>query len=142
MKCEGMRMWWVIETDRDDCPIIPCRIRNQCTGSRSDPDRFQRGWLFDEYIVNAGRLSGGSEVVLSAVLEARDGSSVVLDAVTSLNPDATASLIDVTPAAGGQCTVRFSFKPRAGYQGVLYAMVAMDSPTGRGKVAVIAKVVP
>ncbi|MCH8835857.1 MAG: hypothetical protein IH925_07905, partial [Proteobacteria bacterium] len=30
--CAGARLWWVVETDHPDCPILPLRIRHECTG--------------------------------------------------------------------------------------------------------------
>ena len=36
--------WWVFTTDRSDCPV-PCRVRNENTGSKRDMARFERRWI-------------------------------------------------------------------------------------------------
>lgn len=153
-ECDGMRLWWIVETDRDDVPILPCRIRHQCTGSRADPDRVARKWIFKEALVNAGKVAPGKTVRLTVDVEnsepqagpnrpARFSTAYrEISSVTSLTPDATVKMVSVEPRGGDEAVVTFDFTPRAGLDGMLYAMVRVNGPTGPADVAVVASVRP
>ena len=54
--CEQMPLWWIVATDHPDCPIVPLRIRHECTGSRHDPERFTRFWFAQEQLIDLGRI--------------------------------------------------------------------------------------
>lgn len=152
--CDGMRLWWIIETDREDCPILPCRIRHQCTGSRADPGRVARKWIFKEALVNAGKVAPGKTVRLTVDVENSEPQAGPnrpatfstafrqISSVTSLSPDATAKLVSVEPRGTDEAVVTFDFTPRAGLDGMLYAMVRVTGPTGPADVAVVASVRP
>jgi hypothetical protein len=136
--CPGARLWWVVETDHPDCPILPLRIRHECTGSLSDPARFDRKWTFKEPIVNLGAIAAGEPLETEVVLHNREG--VPITGVISLSADATAELISTGAAKGETVSYQVRFTPRAGYQGMLYAMVLFQSPKGDKDVAFVARV--
>jgi hypothetical protein len=140
--CENAKLWWVVETDHPDCPVLPLRIRHDCTGLRSDPDNQQRGWIFrGGYLVNLGSVKEGTPVEVEVDLRrlpTRQRISVI--AVESLSPDATAELVEAREGEGlyTTCTVRFT--AHRGYEGLLYAMVMFRTASGDKDVAFVAKV--
>ncbi|MFM1804187.1 MAG: hypothetical protein RL136_1066 [Planctomycetota bacterium] len=58
--CEEMPLWWFIWTDRAECPVIPLRVRDECTGSKHDMARFQRFWIVKESLVVGGTAKAGT----------------------------------------------------------------------------------
>ncbi len=138
--CDGARLWWVVETDHPECPILPMRIRHECTGVRRDAGHQQRGWRFKEYIVNLGGLRSGQGVEVDVDLP--NPGRVRINAVQSTTADAQAELMSTRETTGGTTTCRVRFTPRVGYQGMLYAMVMFSSDTGDKDIAFIARVLP
>ncbi len=138
--CAGARLWWPIETDQADCPILPVRIRHECTGGASDPARRQRSWTFEEPIALLGAVRGGEPVEVEVVLN--NASAVPIASVASLSPDARAELLGTEPRGKGATVCRVRFTPRAGQAGLLYAMVEFRSLTGNKDIAFIARVLP
>jgi hypothetical protein len=138
--CKGMRLWWVIETDHPDCPILPMRVRHECTGLKADPDWRQRDWRFPEYIAQLGALHAGmpAEVDIDIVNE----NNVRIFAVQSGSSDADAELVSTSPKEGEITTYRVRLTPRRGFQGMLYAMVLFHSDTGSHDIAFIGRVMP
>lgn len=111
--CEQMPLWWFVFTDRADCPTIPLRVRDECTGSKRDMERYQRFWIVKEQFIDAGAGVAAKpsefEVELEhynppkkGAIERPDWSSV--KSVRSLSPDAK---------------VRFVSKRDAGYDGAM-----------------------
>ena len=142
--CAGMRRWWVIETDHPDCPILPMRVRNECTGTRLDmPNvRKRRGWYFKEYIAQMGAIEAGKPVEVDVIIPF-DKSGVKFQSVQSQSQNAHAQLISSTTSDDGKSiTCRVRFTPRKDYKGVIYAMVMFKSNTGSKDIPFIAKVVP
>ena len=141
--CGGERIWWVVETDHPDCPILPLRIRHECTGIRIDRTYEQRGWIFHQYMLNAGAVIAGTPVDLDVdVRSLNDQLGSGIDAVESLSPDATAEFLGILEPPGDTGTVRVRFTPRAGTEGMLYAMVNFKSPTGDKEIAFLVRVLP
>jgi len=152
--CEGMRLWWIIETDRADCPILPCRIRHECTGVRADPTYKERKWLVKEPLVSAGRIKAGQPVKLRIDVEngepkAGPNKPAVfsttyrqISAVQSMGPEAKAALISVQPRGTDEAIVNFEFTPSPGTSGLIYTTVRLVSPSGTAVVPVVAVVEP
>lgn len=151
--CEGMRLWWIIETDRPDCPIVPCRIRHDCTGVKADPNHKARKWIFKEHVVNAGRVSPGQTVRLKAEIENSEpkvgpnkpatmsqGFRQVT-AVRSAGTAATAKLVGTEPRGADETLVTFEFTVSPDAKGMIYVPVKVVSATGEGEIAVVASVV-
>ena len=142
-------LWWVVYTDHPDCPVLPLRIRNPMTGSRADMARYDRFWMFEENVVNAGRIKAGESVDLDVVIahyNPRGRGAVVnplwrnVKSVRSLTPKAHAKMVSVTPISQDEVRVQFSFMAEAGTSGPLYAFVEVETDTGTGRFAVLALV--
>ena len=141
--CGGERLWWVVETDHPDCPILPLRIRHECTGLLMDRMHQQRGWMFHQYMLNVGAVVAGTPVDLDAeVRRLNDQPTSGIYAVESLSPEATVEFLGILEPPGDSTTVRLRFTPRAGTEGMLYAMVNFKSPTGFKEIAFLVRVLP
>jgi hypothetical protein len=140
--CGGERLWWVVETDHPDCGVLPLYIRHECTGILMDQDYRQRGWLFSQYMLNAGVMKPGETVELDVgVKRLGQIATCGINAAESLTPDATAEFAGLLEPPGDESTVRLRFTVKPGTTGMLYAMVNFKSPTGDKEIAVLARVV-
>ena len=138
--CQGMRLWWVIETDHPDCPILPMRVRHECTGGRRDLEWRQRTWRFKEYIEQLGALHAGVPVEVD--VDIVNEKNVRIFAVQSRSSGADAELVSTSRGEGDITTYRVRLTPRRGYEGMLYAMVLFRSDTGSKDIAFIGRVMP
>jgi hypothetical protein len=134
----GMKLWWIVETDRPDCPILPLRIRHEWSGGKADPDRRARGWIMKEYLINAASIAPGKPVELEAVLTNPNRQRIT--SVESLSSDAAISLISQQDVGEQESLVKLRFTPREGFAGLMYAMARFNSPTGHADCAVVAQV--
>ena len=143
------RIWWVVYTDHPECPVLPLRIRNPLTGSRADMARYDRHWMFDENVVNAGRIRAGEPVEFDVVIahyNPRGRGQVVKPtwrnvlSVTSATPGVDSRMVAVTPISRDEIRIRFSITPDPGTSGPLYAFVDVETDTGTGRFAVLALV--
>ena len=150
MQCDAIPRWWVFETDRADCPLIPCRVRNECTGSKRDETRFSRYWAFEDYLLDGGEVQAGKPFQLEVDLThmnprgrgeivAPQWSNVRL--VRATNDQATATLASATLVDENTVLVRMTIVPAPDHRGLLYVPVVVITETGSGLVDVIAKVV-
>jgi hypothetical protein len=138
----GTNVWWVVFTDHPDCPVLPLRIRNPLTGSKFDMGRYERFWMFDENLVNAGRIKAGETVEFEVVLQHYNPSgrgAVVkptwrnIRSIRSLSPEATADMVSVTPISRDDIRVGFSLTPDPGHVGPLDAQIEIVTDTGSGR---------
>jgi len=143
--CETMPLWWVVETDRADCPLVALRIRHECTGSRADPGKTERYWFFPEPLAVAGRLVDGESIVVSMVIEhynPKGRGAIVrpewsqVKSVRSLSPQITATLEGVRLGTKEDEAVLIRIAPAAGVTGIVYALVEIQTATGAGVFAV------
>ena len=143
--CESMPLWWVIETDRPDCPLIPLRIRHECTGGKADPGRFAREWFFPEPLGIAGRIApgGSAEVVVTiehynpqarGAVQKPQWKDVLR--VESRDPRVSASLVRAASGERDDVDVRMSVTPQKGLVGYFAAPVDIVTATGTGTVTV------
>ena len=140
--CGGERLWWVVETDHPDCGVLPLRIRHECTGLLIDRTYKERGWLFHQYMLNAGVVRPGEPVELDLGVRRLDQRATCgINAIESRSPAATAEFLGLLEPPGEQSTVRLRFTVKKGTSGLLYAMVNIKSPTGDKEIAVLARVV-
>lgn len=130
------RQWMVAETDRDECPLIPLRIRNEGTGSRFDPNVDKRGSFMPESIVVAGRMKPGEARDLEFELEgsAPKGKpqQPYWDRVLAAHckdEAAHAQLLEVKPSGPDRVRVRFRFTLATTASGFVYAPVSFDTGT-------------
>lgn len=139
--CESMPLWWVIQTDRADAPLVPLRIRHECTGSKADPGRYAREWFFPEPIGIVGRVAPGSAAETVVPIEhynpqARGAvqrpqwKDVVR--VETRDPRAQASLVRAQAGTRDQVDVRFSLTPGAELRGFFAIPVDIVTATGTG----------
>jgi len=144
-----LMQYWVVETDRDDCPIVPVQVRHELTGVKFDPTSADRRWLFGESLINAGRLnvaqpfSGVVEFTSFAprgVTGAPPAGWDKVQSVRSLSPDATVEM-DGVDARGDKVSVRFRLTPTAAAAGrCIYVPVELTTGTGTGRFFVTASV--
>jgi hypothetical protein len=143
--------WWVVDTDRADCPQVPLRIRHETTGSRFDPDRTSRFWFVPESIVLAGRVRPGTPVELRTTIEhlnpAAQGrvTNPAWSQVRRMSVpggEGTAELVSATPRGESFVDLVFRFTAAPGRQGPMYVPVMIETATGQGPVFVAATVVP
>lgn len=143
--CELMPLWWIVETDRANCPLVAMRIRNECTGSAADPTKAARYWFFPEALGVAGRLCAGESTVVPIVIEhynPRGKGAIVrpdwaeVKAVRSLSPQLTATLDGIRPGGKDDLAVLIRVSPTAGVNGVIYGMVEIETATGKGVCAI------
>lgn len=143
--------WWVVDTDRADCPQIPLRIRHESTGARFDPGRTARCWFVPESIVLAGRVRPGAPVELRTTIEhlnpAEQGRVTKpawsqVRGVVVPGGEGTAELVSATPRGESFVDLAFRFTAAPGRQGPMYVPVMIETATGQGAVFVAATVVP
>jgi hypothetical protein len=142
------RQWMMVETDRDDCALVPLRIRNEATGSRFDSAVDSRGSFLPESIVVAGRMKAGEAKELEIELEssAPKGKQQLpywdrVLRVQCVAPAAHAQLIG-TRRVGDRVIARFRFTLSTGAKGFVYAPVTLDTGTGKAQCFVAAVAVP
>ena len=147
--CESMPLWWVVETDRPDCPLIPLRIRHECTGLKADPTMTERFWFFPEPIGVAGRLAVGQSAEVPIVIEHMNkkgrGAIVRADwaavkAVRSLSPLMTAELVGQRPGSKDDVALILKVAPTALAKGIVYGLVEVETATGKGSFAIVMQV--
>jgi hypothetical protein len=143
--------WWVIDTDRADCPQVPLRIRHETTGSRFDPGRTARFWFVPESIVLAGRVRPGTLIELRTTIEhlnpAAQGrvTNPAWSQVRGMSVpggEGTAELVSATPRGESFVDLVFRFTAAPGRQGPMYVPVMIETATGQGPVFVAATVGP
>ncbi len=140
--CGGERLWWVVETDHPDCGVLPLRIRHECTGMLMDQTYNDRGWMFIQYMVNAGTVSPGEPVELDVGVKRLNARATCgINAAESLTPNTTVEFIGIMEPPGETSTVHLRFTVEPGTKGLLYAMVNFKSTTGDMAIAVLARVV-
>ena len=143
--------WWVVETDRADCPQIPLRIRHETTGVRFDPDQNRRLWFPPESVVLAGVVKPGQTVDLSTTIEylnpAAQGAITNaswgdVKSIAVPGGEGTAQLVGAVKRSTDFVDVSFRFTPAAGRTGSMYVPVSIETPTGKGTVYVAVTVAP
>jgi hypothetical protein len=136
-----MPLWWFVWTDREDCDVIPLRVRDEATGSRHDMDRFKRFWIVKESLVMAGRGSVGAphkgEIELEHYNPPKKGAVEnpawrEAKSVRSLNADVEVRLVGRRDAGadGTMLEVEFTAKRAGPIEGLL----EIETATGKGTV--------
>lgn len=146
-----LQQWWVIETDRADCPLVPLRVRHESTGGLFDPAMHQRWWFPPESIVLAGRIKAGQPVQLKTTIEysnkADEGRMTHpewgdVKAVRVPGGEATVELVSATKREVTFVDLVLNFTASATQRGVVYIPVEIETATGRGLIYVSAVVEP
>ncbi len=147
---DRMMQYWIVETSRDDCPVVPVQVRHEMTGVRFDEKRNQRFWIFGDSLVNAGRLPAGQAydgVVEFSPYNPVRGSTAPpppgwdeVVSLTSASPDGSAELLG-TDLHGSKVVIRFRFTPSASSAGrCIYAPIELKTKTGSGLFYLVASV--
>lgn len=143
--------WWVVDTDRADCPQVPLRIRHETTGIRFDPGANARFWFVPESVVLAGVAKPGQPVRLVATIEHQNPAAqgVVTNpawsdvkSISVPGGEGVATLGAVTRRGTDFADIAFDFRPAAGTKGPMYVPVQVETGTGKGLVYVAVTVVP
>ncbi|NBX37252.1 MAG: DUF1573 domain-containing protein [Planctomycetes bacterium] len=143
--CDEMPLWWVVETDRADCPLIPLRFRHECTGVRADPGKEARFWFIPEPLLLANRVAIGSSVVVPVVIEhynPKAKGAIVrsewsqVKSVRSLSPDLVATLEGSKAGTKDDVELQVRLAPAPAARGVIYAPIEITTATGSAVVAV------
>jgi hypothetical protein len=143
--CEKMPLWWVVETDRADCPLIPLRLRHECTGVRADPGKEARFWFIPEPLLLANRVEIGSSVVVPVVIEHYNpkGKGAIVrpewsqvKSVRSLSPDLVATLEGTKAGTKDDVELQVRVAPAPAARGAIYAPIEITTATGSAVVAV------
>lgn len=143
--CEAMPLWWFVFTDRADCPSIPLRVRDECTGSKHDMGRFQRFWIVKESLVDVGNAMNGkaSEVEIDlehynppkkGAVERPEWREV--KSVRSLSPSFDAAFVSKKDVGGDGCLVKVAITPKV--VGEIEGELEIETATGTGRVPLTA----
>ena len=147
----GLPQWWVVETDRADCALIPLRVRHETTGSRFDMERMARCWFPPENVLVGGRVKAGTPVELTTTLEhlnpaaqGRVTKPTWGDVKGARVPggEGTIEVVSATKRGEDFVDLTLRFTPRAGLTVVQYIPVQIETATGTGPVFVAVTVEP
>jgi len=146
---ENMMQYWVVETDRDDCPIVPVQVRHELTGVRFDEKRGTRFWAFGESLINAGRLEVGKpyhgvvEIAAYNPGVAAPPPRSDWGDVKSLAVSGSMGQVELlgTDTHGDKVVVRFQYTPSAAAAGrCIYEPIELTSASGSGRFFLTASV--
>ncbi|MGA1017154.1 MAG: DUF1573 domain-containing protein [Phycisphaerales bacterium] len=151
ISCERMPLWWIVITDHPDCPVVPLRIRHDCTGSKADMGRYARYWIPKDQLVNLGRVRVGSPTTAELQLDHynprgrgrivrpdfREVRRVEVDA-----PELEIELLAARPVAEDAVVLSFAVTPRAGTAGPIATTMRITTATGTGEVPLVVVVEP
>jgi hypothetical protein len=128
--------WWVVETDREDCPLVLTWVRHPATIEL--PPR-ERNWRVEQRYALVGLIEPGHAKEFTAEVRALGQDSIY--SVRSLSGDFDAELVKVTrDGPNGQATVRITPKPHV--LGVFQGRIEYMASVFTQKVDVIGKVGP
>jgi hypothetical protein len=148
--CDTMPLWWTVFTDRADCPVVPLRVRDECTGSKADPGRHDRAWMFKEPLVQAPLLSVGKPTELAIEIEHYNpqGRGRIdrprfreVQAVRDPSGLFAIELLEAKPVGTDEALVRIRVTPTPAAAGERYLPLTVTTATGAGQVAVAARTV-
>lgn len=148
---DKLMQYWVVETDRDDCPLVPVQVRHELTGVKFDEGRDIRFWIFGDSLANAGRLRVGESYEGVIDISPHNPRRGVLTpprpdwgevrSLQATSPLAKVELLGVEPH-GDKVSVRYRFTPTAEAAGkCIYEPVELRTATGAGRFYVTASVV-
>jgi len=99
----------VVETDRDDCPLVDLRVRHETT-------RISPPFKVGEFRSTAGRIRPGGRGTFELEIKNMGAGRPVT--VRSLSPDATVTLVGQKPDPAN-VLLEVEVAPRAGFEGLL-----------------------
>ncbi len=144
-------IWWTLETDRADCPLVPLRVRHDLTGSRWDMERYQREWMQKDAIVLGGLMQPGQPIEVTIEIEhynPRGKGAVVneswgkVKSIQTGNPNLVAEILEVKPVGADTVEVKVRMTAKEGAHGLLATSMMLTSATGSGPIPFFARVAP
>ncbi len=149
MDPDSIPKWWIFSTDRADCPLVACRVRNENTGSKRDPERFDRRWIAKDDFLTVGRLTIGEPIEVPIRLShynPRGGGafdkpewSRVIGARCD-DPRLEASLVSAQYQAPDTVDLVVRLVPQGPATPLLYVPIRIETATGTGEVEIAAVV--
>jgi hypothetical protein len=150
MSPDSIPKWWIFSTDREDCPLVACRVRNENTGSKRDAARFDRRWIAKDDFLTLDRLVVGQAVDVpvrlthynprgGGAIDKPDWSRVL--AARSIDPRVEASLVSAAVAGPDAVDLVVRIVPRGPATPLLYVPIEIETATGSGEVEIAAMVV-
>jgi hypothetical protein len=150
MDADSIPKWWIYSTDREDCPLVACRVRNENTGSKRDAERFDRRWIAKDDFVTLGRLKVGEAVEVPIRLthyNPRGGGAIdkpewsrVLGARCA-DSRLEASLVSASVAGPDAVDLVVRLVPTGPATPLLYMPIQIETATGVGEVEIAAMVI-
>ncbi len=140
--CEGMKLWWIIETDHPECRALPVEIWHDCVGSKADPDRMSRGWMVHERLEHLGDVRAGKaiEVEIETSKVRKDKQVSPVTEVVSLTKGLSARLVSYRAIDEGTGAAKIELIPSPDFSGLLYAVLEFKSTKGSAKLTVVGTV--
>ncbi len=149
MSPDSIPKWWIFSTDRDDCPLVACRVRNENTGSRRDASRFDRRWIAKDDFITLGRLRIGEPVEVpirlthynprgAGAIDKPDWSRVL--GARSADARVEASLVSATVDGPDAVDLVVRLVPNGPAEPLLYVPIEIETATGAGEVEIAAMV--
>jgi len=147
---DRIMQYWIVEIDRDDCPIVPVQVRHELTGVKWDEARNTRQWMFGDSLVNAGRIRANEPyegtIEITEYSPERGAStpppptwSQVLS-IRCVGPEGSAEMLG-TDSHGSKVVLRYRFTPNEKSAGrCIYAPIEVTTPTGTGRFYLTASV--
>ncbi len=150
MAPESIPKWWVFSTDREDCPLVACRVRNENTGSKRDAARFDRRWIAKDDFILLDRLEIGVPVEMkiqlthynprgAGAIDKPEWSRVL--AARSADPSVEASLVSAAVVGPDAVDLVVRIVPRGPATPLLYVPIEIETATGSGEVEIAAMVI-
>ncbi len=141
---QTLPIWWTLETDRAEAPLLPLRVRHESTGSRWDPGRFERQWIVKDQIVFAGAMSVGVPTEATIEIEHYNPRNQPLlagwgevTAITSSDPSIKIEILERKPLGTDYMEIKVRLTPSK--PGVFANDLSITTRTGTGVVPFVAK---
>ncbi len=150
MNADSIPKWWVFSTDREDCPLVACRVRNENTGSKRDAERFDRRWIAKDDFLTLGRLKIGEAVEVpirlthynprgAGAIDKPEWSRVL--GARCADSRLEASLVSASVAGPDAVDLVVRLVPTGPATPLLYMPIQIETATGVGEVEIAATVV-
>jgi len=151
ISCEKMPLWWIVVTDHPDCPIVPLRIRHECTGTKADMARYDRFWILSDQLVSLGTIRAGEPTSFEVQLDHYNpkGRGRVerpnfrdVRAATIASPDLELAITGTRPVGTDSVVISMTVTPKPGASGSIETSLRIETATGAGEVPFVVVVAP
>jgi hypothetical protein len=150
MEPDSIPKWWIFATDREDCPLVACRVRNENTGGKRDMARFDRRWIPKDDFLTLGRMKVGEAVEVpirlkhynprgGGVIEKPQWSRVL--GARCADPRLDATLVSSKVGGAEEVDIVVRVVPKGPATSLLYVPIQIETETGIGEVEIASMVV-